>query len=193
MGKYIVLIIVLFTFVIGQAQESTTDYIYSSDGFEVKTSIYGTGSDRISSTGLYSKDGKMLVAAISSSSPFVSAPFYVLDGCETICSGAFQGCSGFIVYIPSTVQFIAPNAITSKVHYIGGSTKDYFYRSNRFGGIQDGCREGGYSGSTSTPVVESNAIEISRYNIHGMKLEEPMNGVNILQMSDGTTEKILVK
>ena len=197
MGKYILLIIVLFTFVIGQAQESTTDCIYSSDGFEVKTSVFVNSENRtFKSIGLYSKDGKILVSAISATSLYDNSSFYfnfyVLDGCETICSGAFQGCSGYYIYIPSSVQYLAPDAITSKVtlHSFSGQYSD---KGNKFGGIQDGCKEDRDLGIIYAPKIDSDAIEVSRYNVNGMKIDKPINGVNILQMSDGTTEKILVK
>ena len=49
MKKLILLLTVFFTFLGVKAQEATTDYIYSSDGFEVKegylilNSPYGNG------------------------------------------------------------------------------------------------------------------------------------------------------
>lgn len=157
------------------AQESTTDYIYSSDGFEVKTIV--SGYDIY--TGLYSKDGKVFVSYISGS---YSSDFYVLDGCEVICSKAFQYASGKEIYIPSSVKYIAPDALMSAS---GGK--------NRFKGIQDGCKEANTSSAVQTSIADPNVTEVARYDINGVRLDEPTTGINIVQMSDGTSEKVLVK
>ena len=189
MKKLILLLTVFFTCLRVKAQVATTDYIYSSDGFVVKTSVF-TASDYnypFKSTGLYSKDGKVLVSAISTD----YNRFYVLDGCETIASGAFQGVYDCRVYIPSSVTNIAPDAIVSKVLCHGGSQTYKFY--NRFGGIQDGVREENGSGAVNAPAADPNATEVARYNIQGVRLSEPTNGVNLVQMSDGTAEKVLVR
>lgn len=72
MKKLILLLTVFFTCLGVKAQEATTDYIYSSDGFVVKKGeitldVYGQ-TKKFTSTGLYTKDGKTLVAAITYSS-----------------------------------------------------------------------------------------------------------------------------
>lgn len=194
MKKLILLLTVFFTCLGVKAQVATTDYIYSSDGFVVKTSVF-TASDNnytYKCTGLYSKDGKVLVSAISAD--YYSSydyRFYVLDGCETIASGAFQGVYDCRVYIPSSVTNIAPDAIVSKVLCHGGSQTYKFY--NRFGGIQDGVREENGSGAINAPAADPNATEVARYNVQGVRLSEPTNGVNIVQMSDGIAEKVLVR
>ncbi len=41
--------------------------------------------------------------------------------------------------------------------------------------------------------VGNNAVEVARYDIYGRKLNEPINGVNVVKYSDGTTRKELVK
>ena len=191
MKKLILLLTVFFTCLGVKAQVATTDYIYSSDGFVVKTSVFTASDDTYKSTGLYSKDGKVLVSAISiyHRSPYSDERFYVLDGCETIASGAFQGVYNYEVYIPSSVTNIAPDAIVSKVLCTGGGSH-YF---NRFGGIQDGVREENGSGAVNAPAADPNATEVARYNIQGVRLSEPTNGVNLVQMSDGTAEKVLVR
>lgn len=126
-----------------KAQESTTDYIYSSDGFEVKKVVLPSGFvDRDGRTykhpynvcyGLYSKDGKILVSALR-----VYNFYFVLDGCETICSKAFQNLNNCKIVIPSSVKSIAPDAICT-----GGSdgTGGDAWRTNRFYDIVDGCVE----------------------------------------------------
>lgn len=201
MKQLILLMVVLLTCLGVKAQEATTDYIYSSDGFEVKegylilNSPYGNGGTvEYKCKGLYSKDGKVLVAALYSSSKgssngyFSSSnEFYVIDGCETIASGAFQGKTSTTVYIPSSVKYIAPDAIISRTAYSGQTM------TNSFGGIQDGCREQSGSGAANAPVADPNATEVARYNIQGIRLPEPANGINIVQYSDGTATKELVK
>ena len=186
MKKLILLLTVFFTCLGVKAQEATTDYIYSSDGFEVKKGVItihcGKGDETVTSSGLYSKDGKILVAAISGVDTF-----YDLDGCETICSGAFQAQTHLTVYIPSSVKYIAPDAIISRSAYSNQTV------TNKFGGIQDGCIEAPASGAVNAPSSDPNATEVARYNIQGVRLSEPTDGVNIVQMSDGTAQKVLVK
>lgn len=186
MKKIILLLTVFFTCLSVNAQEATTDYIYSSDGFEVKTGVTYYGQQIHKSIGLYSKDGKVFVAAITSS----GSDFYIIDGCETICSGAFQSYSRSTVYFPSTVKNIAPDAITSKV-IIGGNVTHTIY--NKFGGIKDGVREQNSSDAAYAPLADPNATEVARYNIQGIRINEPAEGINIVHMSDGTSEKVLVK
>ena len=41
--------------------------------------------------------------------------------------------------------------------------------------------------------MDNNAVEVSRYDIHGRLLSEPTPGINIVKMSDGTTRKEIVK
>ncbi|MCM1331757.1 MAG: hypothetical protein NC248_04010 [Bacteroides sp.] len=178
------------------AQESTTDYIYSSDGFEVKKGYCTALASKYSylktyiSTGLYSKDGKVLVSYISD---YADKVFYVLDGCEVICSKAFQGASGLDIYIPSSVKYIAPDALPS--NYIGSTTNSVggVRQINIFKGIQDGCKEKNASSAVQTSIADPNATEVARYDINGVRLDEPTTGINIVQMSDGTSEKVLVK
>lgn len=126
-----------------KAQESTTDYIYSSDGFEVKKVVLPSEFiDRNGRTykpqnsvcyGLYSKDGKILVSALKGYNFY-----FVLDGCETICSKAFQNLNDCKIFIPSSVKRIAPDAICT-----GGNNGmgDGAWRTNRFYDIVDGCVE----------------------------------------------------
>lgn len=192
MKKLILLLTVFFTCLGVKAQEATTDYIYSSDGFVVKTAVFTTdyyGQQRtFKSTGLYSKDGKVLVSAIS---PTYDSYFYIIDGCETIASGAFQSVSRITIFFPSSVKSIAPNAITITEQNYGGTNTHTEW--NRFGGIQDGVKEENGSGVVNAPAADPNATEVARYNIQGVRLSEPTDGVNIVQMSDGTAQKVLVR
>ncbi|MDE6267156.1 MAG: hypothetical protein K2M07_07395 [Muribaculaceae bacterium] len=180
MKKLILLLTVFFTCLCVKAQETTTDYIYSSDGFEVKTGVY----NGVEYTGLYSKDGKTFVSAIK---PSYENNFYIIDGCETIASGAFQYAYGINVYFPSTVKSIAPDALTTRVMLSGNSKRNFW------GGIKDGVREQSGSGAVNAPTADPNATEVARYNVQGVRLSEPSDGVNIVQMSDGTAQKVLVR
>ncbi len=42
-------------------------------------------------------------------------------------------------------------------------------------------------------ATDYNAVEVVRYDIHGRKLSESTNGINIVKMSNGTTHKVIVK
>ena len=195
MRHLIFLIMSLLTCGALKAQQTAVDYIYSSDGFEVKKTIKeeivhtdgswpSTGDTKIykyESVGLYSKDGKVLVAAIRCQ----NSEFYVIDGCETICSGAFQAFENIKIFIPSTIINIAPDAI--KAHH--GYTK-----TNTFGGIVDGMKEVPMQQSaTGSPIKDVDPTEVARYNLQGIRLNRPVNGVNIVHMSDGTTTKQLIQ
>lgn len=186
MKNLILLLAAFFICIVGKAQESTTDYIYSSDGFEVKVGVIktttGYNSYTSRSEGLYSKDGRILVSCIRSDE---YDRFYVIDGCEIICSGAFQNFTQCKVYIPSSVKYIAPDALISYK-----SARDGY--ANRFSGIQDGCMEEGANSVFST-AINKNTTEVARYNMQGIKLNEPASGINIIRQSDGKTEKVLVK
>lgn len=180
----------LLTCIALKAQQTAVDYIYSSDGFEVKKAIkeetvYVNGDHlttyKYENVGLYSKDGKVLVAAIRCQ----NSEFYVIDGCETICSGAFQAFENIKIFIPSTIINIAPDAI--KAHH--GYTK-----TNTFGGIVDGIKEVPMQQSaTDSPIKDVDTTEVARYNLQGIRLNRPVNGVNIVHMSDGTTTKQLIQ
>lgn len=195
MKKLILLMTVFFSCFGVKAQEATTDYVYSSDGFEVKTSVFTVSEQNrtYESVGLYSKDGTILVSAISGNYDDYrhGRRFYVIDGCETIASGAFQGVSNYYVFIPSSVKYIAPDALISRVDHSGGSTP-YSY-SNTFAGIQDGVKEQNASGAAYAPTADPNATEVARYNLQGVRLNEPTNGINIVQNSDGTADKEVVR
>lgn len=198
MKQLILLMIAFFAYETIKAQDTTTDYIYSSEGFEVKTSVF---KERVSghefkSKGLYTKDGKVLVAAIQADGYYNFNTFYVLDGCETIASNAFQSCYNTYIYIPSSVKSIAPDAFISRAQYYGGSNSTSVSKErNSLAGIQDGAMEEGNAGTVNTlaPYQDPNAMEVARYNVQGVRLSEPTRGVNIVQKSDGTAEKELVK
>ena len=188
MKRVIFILAVMLSVLTGKAQDATIDYIYSPDGFDIKEGIITVNfinQDRtFSSTGLYSKDGKVLVSAITTNG---FGRFYVLDGCETICSGAFQSMTSTSVYIPSSVRYIAPDALNSLGAY-GNSNL-----VNRFAGIQDGCYEDNTLSAPSMKRNDPEASETGRYSVNGMPLNGPADGINIIRKSDGSSEKIFVK
>ena len=42
-------------------------------------------------------------------------------------------------------------------------------------------------------AIDSDAVEVARYDIHGRLLTQPTSGINIIKMSDGTAKKVVVK
>ena len=96
---------------------------------------------------------------------------------KTIASGAFQG-NKYIktIKIPSTIAYIADDA---------------------FNGCEQLTSIEVYESTSSVRAVEtdnspSEAREVGRYNIQGVKIEEGENGqVQIILYSDGSSKKII--
>lgn len=163
------------------AQDCITEkgYIYSPNGFINQTFIRNDGKSKY--VGLYTADGKVLVfAAYSASDRY----FYVAPGTEVIASEAFSRkesvtngvqCYWTNVYLPSTVKYIAPDAFKD----IRGVVRVY---DDSASAIKE------WSNTTSEEVEE-----VARYNLAGIRLESPENGINIIKMSDGSSKKALVK
>ena len=42
-------------------------------------------------------------------------------------------------------------------------------------------------------VINGNATEVARYDIHGRQLSQPTTGINIVKYSDGSAKKVVVK
>lgn len=56
------------------------------------------------------------------------------------------------------------------------------------------CKAGyGTSGISGTTADKTNATETARYTADGRKISEPVKGLNIIRMSDGTIRKVIVK
>ncbi|MBQ2839642.1 MAG: leucine-rich repeat protein [Muribaculaceae bacterium] len=78
------------------------------------------------------------------------------------------------------------NAINVGVVYLTATTLDGNYTKE--------CRvEVVENNSVDGVDADNNAEEITRYDIHGRKLNEPTKGINIIKMSDGSTRKEVVK
>lgn len=165
------------------AQEKSTDYIYSAEGFKIITVIcpmYSPERGGYSTCiGLYSADGKILVQAIYDTYGSRSTYFYVKEGTEVIASRAFQAFDGALVYIPSSVKSIAPDAFTSLTA-----------KSSLVMGLYDDAKE--EQSNVSAPAKDNTyATEIARYTVDGKRINEPQPGINIVQLSDNTAKKVL--
>lgn len=101
--------------------------------------------------------------------------YTVPDKTCIIAKGAFQGNKYLqTIRIPSTVYYIGDNAFDDCVNL----------KSIEI-----------YKSSSSVRAVEedrdSEKLEIGRYNINGVKVEETEDGVQIILYSDGTADKVL--
>ena len=52
---------------------------------------------------------------------------------------------------------------------------------------------GNYEASVKGINNSSNATEVARYNVNGVRMSAPQKGLNIVKMADGTVKKIMVK
>lgn len=102
--------------------------------------------------------------------------FTIPDGVRTIARGAFQGCKYLTeVSIPSSVWVIGDNAFENS------SIQSFT------------TYESTYTAKVNTQNTDEAAKEMARYNVRGQKLSAPEPGVNIVEMSDHTTQKQLVR
>ncbi|WP_143025498.1 hypothetical protein [Prevotella sp. tc2-28] len=174
------------------SQSVITDkgYIYSPDGFAVKTAVATIDGKIYKSTGLYSKDGKVFIQV---NGDIENKTFVVLSGAEVIGPEAFDGCVSIYqypsyIYIPSTVKYISQRAFEGGNYNGGSALKPRVY-------IYDDSYEDTSATSVKEMSVtsEGGVTEIARYNISGQKLNEPQKGINIVQMSDRTVHKEYVR
>lgn len=164
------------------AQDCITDkgYIYSPGGFvekeyEMRLEDWRGDISKVVSKGLYTADGKTLVKANTSNSAFYVAPGTQIIAKNALSRKKLDGTLSLTTfYIPNSVIYIDPDALEDIAVYI-------------------------YDDSTSSikeRVVEESteeATEVGRYNLSGIKLSDPTEGINIVKMSDGTSKKTLVK
>ena len=45
----------------------------------------------------------------------------------------------------------------------------------------------------NTSSTQKEIVEVARFNLQGIRINDQQPGVNIIKMSDGTTKKVLVK
>ena len=80
----------------------------------------------------------------------------------------------YSVIIPSSVKYIAVDA------FIYPFVR-FFSSDNQSALVRENVKE------------DVNATEVARYNLQGRKISSPESGINIVQMSDRTAHKELVK
>lgn len=167
----------------GQTQITDKGYFMSPDGFKCKDG------------NLYTADFKTLIRAHYAETTIDDPYEYqyygytsiieIPSGAEVIPSnliysptgGRYASSSGtemkicrYIVIIPESVRFIATDAFMSpNVLFFSGES------------------------SVSTTMADSGITELARYNLQGIRLRSPEEGVNIVLYSDGTARKILVR
>lgn len=146
--------------------------VYSSDGFVEKTVVPDSNSN-YKSSGIYTKDGKVFVSAIFS----FSTSFYVADGTEYINKKAFYFLKSSTIRLPKSVRFIDPEAFLS---YLTDSRNDARMIDEA-------------SSAKEIEFDDVNIEETVRYNLQGMRLEEPHKGVNIVRYTDNSAKKVVVK
>lgn len=170
---------VLFLFIVlgttVYAQRSVTDKGYISN----YTSSYkfyceeGVLFTKHPDVGAYSGDGRTLVKYPQSKQ---STSYTIPDWVRVIAKGAFQG-NKYIktIRIPSTVEYIGDNA---------------FEGCDQLTSIEI------YQSTNSVRAVDaddspSEAREVGRYNIQGVKIQEGEDGkIQIILYSDGTAKKV---
>ncbi len=120
------------------------------------------------------------------------------DGLHTIYSGAFLYCSNLskIYSVPSTppvcngyLQFMGIDLSTCVLYVPKGELNTYKTTAgwNIFQNIEE------YNFSGTDKISADGIYEVARYNTLGQRLKEKtVKGINILQMSDGTTRKIFI-
>ena len=173
------------------SQTEITDkgYFYSPNGFTCNNgSLYTADMKTMIRRGYSTRDSfndneDKFVGSYWSLSQSLVIP----SGCEIIPSNIIYQPSGktmagrngehsmgYDVYIPSSVKYIALDAFVSPF-------VRFFSSDNQSASVREYVDESG------------NAKEVARYNLHGRKISTPESGINIVQMSDRTAHKELVK
>ena len=164
----------------------TGGFIYSQGGFKVMRTQAG-------SFGLYTSDGKMLVALSASPSFTSDITREVCYGTELLGPHSLQcplvnnyaaTASGeeltykpyFRVVLPSTVEYIHVDAFDTNCFYL-------FEINDQRTSVPPT--------NIQMPTYDRDSEEQARYNTIGQRLREPQPGVNIVSHDDGTSEKVL--
>jgi len=168
-----------------QTQNVENDPIYSDGGFEWRTSVVKGKYYDYETTSLYSSDGKTLVAVMYyDDAAYLSA----LPQTERIAPNALRAMSSadsnYRICIPSSVKYVYPTSfITSKAN----NPMAIVIVTDEISETTTAVKE------IADNPGESEAHEAGRYNIQGMRIDEPEAGINIVRMSDNTSKKVLVK
>lgn len=189
MKKNLLLLIALFvgTACFGQSEITEKGYFHSSQGFACKNgSLYTADMKTMIRRGYSTRDNfndneDKFVGSYWSLSQSCVIP----EGCVIIPSNiiyqptgtTMEGRNGshsmgFDVYIPSSVRYIALDAFMSPF------VRFFSYNS---------------SSAAREIINDTQAQEIARYNLHGRKVSSPERGINIVQMSDKSVHKEVVK
>ena len=172
-----------------QTEITEKGYFYSPNGFVCKNgNLYTSDMKTMIRRGYSTRDSfndneDKFVGSYWSLSQSLDIPY----GCEIIPSNIIyqpsgqtmagrtgEHAMGYDVYIPSSVKYIALNAFMSPF-------VRFFSSDNQSASIR-GYDDGSF-----------NAKEVARYNLQGKKISTPESGINIVQMSDRTAHKELVK
>jgi len=167
------------------AQNVENDVIYSENGFVMMTSSVAGKYYTYDTTGLYSADGKTLVAVLYYDDP---AYMSVLPGTEKIAPNALRACASsdtnYRICIPTSVKYVYPTSFITSKGDVGQMAIII---------VTDEVQES----TTSVKAIhdeEGQEAQVSaRYNIQGLMVDEPVQGVNIIRMSDNSVQKVLVK
>ena len=110
---------------------------------------------------------------------------------KTVPNYAFKGCSLKVVTsyckIPPACNYAFENY--SALLQVPEGTKEAYANAtewSKFTNVQE-------IAGVEDIEADNNAVEVSRYDIHGRLLSEPTPGINIVKYSDGTTCKEIVK
>ena len=168
-----------------KAQNVENDLIFSENGFVMMTSSVSGKYYSYDTTCLYSADGKTMVAVMYYDDP---AYMSVLPGTEKIAPNALRACassdSNYRICIPTSVKYVYPTSFITSKGNVGQMAIVI---------VTDEVQE---SATSVKSIHEENgqAADVSaRYNIQGLMVDEPVQGVNIIRMSDNTVQKVLVK
>lgn len=178
MKKFFLFLFALMTLACASSQEMITDkgYFYSAEGFTCKHgNIYTSDGKTMVRSGWYSRDDW-------DQHYLVDKLIEIPSGAQVIPSNLLYGPAGeaatgynwlYAVVIPSSVKWIATDAfMMPRVVFFSGESE---------------------AEAIEAVTPDSNATEIARFNIEGMRITQPQQGVNIVLMSDGTARKQLVK
>lgn len=184
--KKMSLLAIMMLFCLSMSSQNVENGVITSEGgyAMLSSSIQGKYYT-YETTGLYSSDGKTLVAVLYFDDP---AYLSVLPQTEEIAPNALRTLSGdsnFRICIPTNVKRLYPTSfITSKGNF--GQMAIVI--------VTDDVQESATSVKSVHEDDDSSSLkEVGRYNIQGLLVDEPVQGVNIIQMSDSSTRKVLVR
>ena len=161
------------------------NFSISNDGFVYLNPPVTIDGIEFKASGLYSSDGLTLIKGtyqnITKSiggATYIYHIIVVAPGTTTLASNSCNFDNGnadfsYSVRIPSSVKYIAPDAFGSRTKSVG---------------VYDAT-----SSAKEISVLDDNPQEVARYNLNGVKLQEPEEGVNIIKMSDNSAKKVVVK